>query len=62
MEILKQILAKNKAFDVIDSCENWKQFANAEKYIELYYNMFNDFSGKAELNRYLKDKKIKSLK
>ncbi len=62
MEILKQILAKNKAFDVIDSCENWKQFANDEKYIELYYNMFNDFSVKAELNRYLKDKKIKSLK
>jgi hypothetical protein len=33
-----------KAKRVIDSCVNYVQLLSAEKYCELYYNMYEDFS------------------
>lgn len=62
MEILKQITAKIKAFDIIDSCENADHWNAAERYIKLYFDKFEDFVGKQELERYLQEHKLSMLK
>lgn len=56
MDILKQIEAKTKGFDIIDSCYTTIQLSGAKRYVELYYNLFEDLIGKSELEIYLIDK------
>ena len=60
-EIIRQISAKSKAFDVIGSCMTGDQFNAAENYIELYYNKFEDFLGYNELKRELQRVRVESL-
>ena len=62
MEIIKQITAKTKGFNIIDSCENVNHWEVAEKYIKLYFDKFEDFLGKQELERYLQQHKLNMLK
>ena len=62
IDILKQITAKNKTIDVIESCDTLDQYINAERYVELYYSQFEDFIGYNELKRYIQERKIQSLK
>lgn len=62
LNIFKQIKAKNKSLNVIESCETMDHFTNAEKYVELYYLKFEDFLGYHELKRYIQECKINSLK
>ncbi len=62
MDILKQINAKNKSFNVIESCETMDHFIGAEKYIELYYQKYEDYIGYYELKRYIQECKINSLR
>lgn len=57
MEMLKQIEAKNKAIEVINSCKTDKHFEVALNYIDLYYKKFGDFLGVSELNRLIREKK-----
>lgn len=61
MEIVKQITAKIKGFDIIDSCENANHWKAAERYIRLYFNKFEDLLGKQELDRHLQEHKLKLL-
>jgi len=61
MGIIKQITAKIKGFDIIDSCENADHWDVAERYIKLYFDKFQDLLGKQELDRYLRQNKIDSL-
>ena len=56
MGILKQIAAKNKAFLVINSCENVLQVKTAKRYIDRYNSQFEDLIGYTELMRELVDK------
>ena len=51
MEILKQIEAKNKAIEIINSCETDEHFESSLNYIVLYYKKFEDFIGYNELKR-----------
>ena len=60
-EIIRQISAKSKAFDVINSCMTGDHFNAAEKYVELYYNKFEDFLGYNELKRELQRVRVESL-
>lgn len=60
-ELINQIGAKSKAFDIIFSCQTYDHFTAAEKYIELYYNKFEDFLGYNELKRELQKFRIESL-
>lgn len=62
MEILKQVTAKAKCFNVIDSCETSDQFESAENYIKLYFNKFNDFLGFQELKMHLQEVRVSSLR
>lgn len=62
MEIIRQIAAKNKAKDIIDSCNNADHWDAAEKYIKLYFEKFEDFLGKRELEDYLQQHKLSALK
>ena len=50
MEILKQIAAKEKAIDVINSCETIAHIMSARRYIKLYENLFEDMLGAMSLN------------
>ena len=61
MEILRQITAKTKGFNIIDSCETGEHCRSAERYIKLYFNKFEDFLGKRELDNYLQEHKIEML-
>jgi hypothetical protein len=61
MEIVKQITAKIKGFDIIDSCENANHWVAAERYIKLYFDKFNDLLGKQELDRHLQEHKLRLL-
>lgn len=45
MEIIKQIIAKDKIERVIDSCVTQEQFTSAKKMVDLYYKKFEDFIG-----------------
>lgn len=58
MEIIKQINCKTKAHDIIKSCKTFEQCYAAERYINLYYEMFEDLLGFNELNRTLKKHKL----
>ena len=60
-ELINQIGAKNKAMCIIESCVSGDHFNAAEKYIELYYNKFEDFLGYNELKRELQTVRINSL-
>lgn len=61
-ELIKQISAKSKAFDVIESCTTGDHFNAAMNYIELYYQKFEDFLGYNELKRELQRVRVESLK
>jgi hypothetical protein len=43
MSIIEQVQAKNKAEDVINSCENLRQLETANKYVMFYYKKFEDY-------------------
>lgn len=60
-ELIRQISAKSKAFDVIESCMTGDHFRAAENYIELYYKKFEDFLGYNELKRELQRVRVESL-
>lgn len=57
MEILKQIEAKNKAIEIINSCETDEHFESSLNYIVLYYKKFEDFIGYNELKRLINQTK-----
>ena len=59
-EIYKQLIAKEKAKYVINSCENQDHIAAADKYIILYGAKFKDILGYYELQR-IKEDKYKKL-
>ena len=61
MGILKQILAKQKAFDVIASCESKVHCDGAERYIKRYFEKFEDVLGFRELERALQEHKVSLL-
>ena len=61
MEILAQIMAKSKAESVIESSDSMAHFSGAEKYIQLYYNKFEDRLGYEYLKRELKQARLDSL-
>jgi len=61
IEIIQQINAKEKGFNIINSCENCYHYSCADKYINLYYNKFGDVLGKIELLGELKKIKLKNL-
>ena len=61
MNIVRQIIAKTKAMDVINSCVNGDQFESAENYIELYNERFQDFLGYNDLKRELQRVRVESL-
>lgn len=42
MEIIKNIEALDKARNIIQSCDTYKQLDVAEKFCLLYYDMFED--------------------
>ena len=62
MSILTQVLTKQKAFDMIYTCESQDHFNGTSNYIELYYKKFEDYLGYNELKSCLKDVQLKSLK
>lgn len=57
MNIIKQIDAKNKAFDVINSCETKTHYETAENYVELYLTTFEDMVGYNQLLIALNEKR-----
>lgn len=61
MTIVKQVLAKQHAFAVIESCQTGDHFDAAKRYVELYFKRFEDFLGYNELKSYLQELRIKSL-
>jgi len=60
-EIVKQIIAKDKASAVIHSCENCFHYEVAENYINRYRIVFNDLLGWTELKGELKKVRLKNL-
>jgi hypothetical protein len=62
MEIIKQITAKNKAYDIIYSCETIPQCNTAENYVGRYLTLFEDRLGFNDLMRLLKEHKVGLLK
>ena len=44
MEIMKNLQVVEKAKKIIDGCTNETQLNAAEKYCDLYYEMFEDFA------------------
>ncbi len=58
MEIIRQITAKNKAYDIIYSCETIPQCNGAENYVGRYLTLFEDKLGFNELMRVLKEHKV----
>ena len=42
MEIIKNVQALDKARNIIHSCETYKQLDTAQRFCELYYEMFED--------------------
>jgi hypothetical protein len=53
MSIIKQLEAKAKAKAIIKSCWTYKHINTAERYIQYYYEKFEDEIGKQELLIYL---------
>lgn len=56
MSIYKQLNAKEKAINVINSCNTELQLNNAHRFIQLYYNCFEDYVGYHELLNLLNKK------
>ena len=54
---IEQIAAEKKAVDIINSCEVCDHFDNAESFVELFYQNFNDEDMYKELLVLLKNKK-----
>lgn len=42
MEIIKNMEALNKARNIVHSCDTYKQLDVAQRFCELYYEVFND--------------------
>ncbi len=42
MEIIKNMEALDKARNIIHSCESYSQLDTAQRFCELYYDMFED--------------------
>ena len=55
MEILKQLEAKNKVMNTIESCETLPHFIAVKRFINLYKNKFGDMVGYYELDRMFMD-------
>lgn len=53
MDILKQIEAKNKGFKIIQSCTTKEHCESTTRYINRYFEKFEDFLGYTELNNAL---------
>lgn len=62
MSIVTQLLTKEKAFAMIDTCESQDHFDGTMNYIELYYKKFEDFLGYNELKSHHKEIRLNSLK
>lgn len=45
MSIKEQVLAKEKAYDVISSCETIEQLEVAKKYVQNYFDLYEDGLG-----------------
>lgn len=58
---IKRILAKSKAIDIINSCENCYHYKTAENYIKQYNIVFGDLIGMKELLSKLQTNKIYNL-
>lgn len=56
MEIVKNLQVVEKAKRIIDSCQNEIHLKVAEKYCDLYYEMFEDFANYRILIHRLNDK------
>lgn len=56
--INNQIKSKNKAINIIQSCKNILHIDSAHRYIELYYNKYEDYLGYNELLQLLNNKQI----
>jgi hypothetical protein len=61
MEIIRQITAKNRAYDVIYSCNNIPQCNVAKNYIRAYYDLYEDRIGYEDLKRILKEHMVDLL-
>jgi hypothetical protein len=61
MTVLKQILTKQKAIAIIETCESQDHFKAASNYIDLYFKKFEDFVGYNELKQFHQEMKIKSM-
>ena len=53
MDTLKQIEAKNKGFKIIQSCTTKEHFESTKRYINIYFEKYEDFLGFTELNNAL---------
>ena len=56
MEIILNLQTFEKAKRVIESCVNTIQLKGAEKYCELYYEMYEDFSRYRQLLMMVQEK------
>ena len=45
MSIKKQVFAKEKAYDVISSCDTIEQLEVAKKYVQNYFELYEDGLG-----------------
>ena len=62
MTVIKQIRAKEKAHQVIQSCITNEQIRGARHYVENYNKLFSDLVGYSELNRLIFKKERTCLK
>lgn len=56
-DIIKQLNCKSTAIRYIDSCETNKHINTMEKYIELYFEKYEDLLGKSQLMNMLISKR-----
>lgn len=61
IDIIRQVLSKQRAYDVINSCETADHFDGAEKYIENYYKLTSDYLGYQDLLSHFNETRINSL-
>jgi hypothetical protein len=59
--IITQIAYKNRAYAVIDSCISAAHFKAAERYVENYHHITDDWLGYQELLSHLNETRINSL-
>jgi len=60
-EIIKQLGAKRRCYDVIESCITADHWNGATNYIENYYKLTEDFLGYQELKHYLQQRRVEDL-